>query len=66
MSDDRGTLLLTITNIALGAIVVAAVIGVATGVVCDLARMLKRRHSVYDELDHDMHKLFGGSRTQKK
>jgi multisubunit Na+/H+ antiporter MnhC subunit len=61
MSDPR-TFWLIVTNIVLGLAVVVLVLGVLTGVVCEFAARLSRRHTMSDELDEDMRRMFHGSR----
>ena len=59
MSDPR-TFWLVVTNIALGAAVVVFILGVVTGVLCELVVKLKKRHAASAELDRDMQRMFGG------
>jgi hypothetical protein len=58
MSDPR-TFWLVVTNIVLGAAVVLLILGLATGVLCELVVKLKKRHSAWAELDRDMQRMFG-------
>lgn len=57
MSDSR-TFWLVVTNLALGAAVVLLILGVLTGTLCDLVVRLKKRHTMWAELDRDMHRMF--------
>jgi hypothetical protein len=59
MSDSR-TFWLVVTNIALGAALVVLILGVVTGVLCELVVKLKKRHAAQAELDRDMQRMFGG------
>ena len=56
--NDPDTFWLTVTNIALGALVVSLAAGVATGVVCDFVLKLRARHRAERGLDREMHDLF--------
>jgi len=58
------TFWLTVANIVLAAAVIAAVAGVATGVLCELVGKWKKRHAEYAELDRDMKELFPHSRPR--
>ncbi len=58
MSDPR-TFWLVVTNIVLGAAVVLLILGLATGVLCELVVKLKKRHAAWTELDRDMQHMFG-------
>ena len=60
MHDPR-TFWLVVTNIVLGAAVVLVIFGLVTGVVCEFARKLSKRHAVWHELDEDMRRMFHGS-----
>ena len=59
MSDPR-TFWLVATNIALGVAVVLLLVGILSGVLCELVSKLRRRHTALDELDRDMQHMFGG------
>lgn len=56
--DDPRTFWLTVTNIALGLALVLLIAGVATGVLCDFVAALRKRHSMMDEMDRDLWRLF--------
>jgi hypothetical protein len=60
MSDPR-TFWLVVTNIALGVAVVVLILGVVTGVLCELVVKLRKRHTAWSELDRDMQRMFGAS-----
>ena len=60
MSDPR-VFWLVLTNVVLGAAVVVVILGIATGVLCELVAKVKRRHAAWAELDRDMQRLFGGA-----
>lgn len=64
MSDPR-TFWLTITNIVLGGLVIALVVGIATGTLCEIVAKLRRRHSMENELERDMRRLFGSPPRNK-
>jgi len=53
------TFWLTVTNIALGAFVVACFLVVAIGLLCEILRRPRQRRSDRAELNHDMHVMFG-------
>jgi hypothetical protein len=59
MHDPR-TFWLTVTNIALGVALVLLILGILTGSVCDLVARLKRRHTLSDDIDREMHRMFHG------
>lgn len=61
MHDPR-TFWLIVTNIVLGLAVVGLVLGVMTGIVCELVAKWRQRHTMSDELDEDMRRMFHGSR----
>ena len=65
MSDPR-TFWLTVTNIVLGAAVVALILGVLTGALCEFVLKLKKRHAALAELDRDMQRMFGGLALPKR
>jgi hypothetical protein len=65
MDSDPRTFWLTLTNIILGVLVLLAVLGVVTGVLCDLVDKLKRRHTIMHEIDDDMRRLFHGTRGRR-
>ena len=60
MSDSQ-TFWLVVTNIALGVAVVALILGVVTGTLCDLIAKLRKRHAAWAELDRDMQRTFGAA-----
>ena len=59
MSDPK-TFWLVVTNIALGAALLVLILGVVTGVLCEIVVKLKKRHAASAELDRDMQRMFGG------
>jgi hypothetical protein len=59
MHDPR-TFWLVVTNLALGAAIVLLIAGLVTGILCDFIAGLRRRHSLSNELDRDMHRMFHG------
>jgi hypothetical protein len=64
MHDPR-TFWLTVTNIVLGLAVALAIAGVLIGALCDMVANWKRRRDLNSELDGDMHRLFGETRSRK-
>ena len=65
MSDPK-TFWLVVTNIALGAALVVLILGVVTGVLCELVVKLKKRHAAGAELDRDMRRMFGAPPFAKR
>ena len=65
LTDPR-TFWLTVTNITLGAFVVACFLVVAIGVLCGILRGSRQRKSDGAELDHDMHEMFGFPHAQRR
>ncbi len=59
MPDPR-VFWLTVTNIVLGLLVLLLVVGIATGVLCDLVARIRKRHAAVREMDGDMRRYFGG------
>ena len=58
MHDPR-TFWLTVTNIVLGLLVVALVVGVATGTLCELFDRWKKRRTSEADLDREVRELYG-------
>jgi hypothetical protein len=52
--DDPKTFWLTLTNIALGLAVALPVLGVATGILCEFVARLRRRHTIWNDLDKEL------------
>jgi len=62
MHDPR-TFWLTVTNIALGVALVLLILGILTGSVCDLVARLKRRRTLGNDIDREMHRMFHGPKS---
>ena len=60
MRDSR-TFWLVVTNLALGVALVALILGVVTGTLCDLIVKVRKRHAAWTELDRDMERTFGAA-----
>ncbi len=56
--SEPNTFWLVVTNIALGAIVLVLVLGVATGVICEFVQRFRNRRSALRELDRDIQQMF--------
>lgn len=56
---------MTVSNIVLAVLVVLAIVGVATGAICEFMARHKQRHGTENELDRDMRNLFGLSRHHR-
>ena len=65
MHDPR-TLLLTITNIALGLAAVLLVLGVVAAVLCEFVARLRRRHTLEHQMDRELQHLFHNSRPSSR
>ncbi len=59
--NDPNTFWLTVTNIALAAIVLVLVVGVMTGVVCEYVARVRGRHATYREIDREMRDMIRGA-----
>jgi uncharacterized membrane protein len=62
MGNDPRTFWLVVTNVLLGLIALVAVLGVVTGVLCELWTRRRRRRAMMNEIERDARNLFSNPR----
>jgi len=63
---DPKTFLLTVTNIALGAVLLVLILTVVVGVFYERLAQIRKRHSAEHEIDRDMQRWFHHSPSTPK
>ena len=61
MHETR-TVWLIVTNAVLGLLVILAIAGLATGVLCDTVARIRKRRRAEAEMDRDLREIFGHPR----
>jgi hypothetical protein len=64
MHETR-TLWLIVTNAVLGLLVILAIVGIATGVLCDTVARIRQRRRDAAEMDRDLRQIFGRPRPPR-
>jgi uncharacterized membrane protein len=62
---ETKTLWLIVTNVVLGLLVVLAIAGIATGVLCDTVARIRKRRRAAEEMDRDLREIFGRPRPPR-
>jgi hypothetical protein len=64
MPETR-TVWLIVTNAVLGLLVILAIVGIATGVLCETVARIRKRRRAAAEMDRDLREIFGRPRPPR-